>query len=108
MFVGFSNIQNIPTPILYLASLLGSPSPVILQTACALLTDNQTQTVPFGVTLPNVPSIVIIVILVPAGGTAFVVGGNVVRGSITATGFDVTLSGNPGDATHQICWIAIA
>jgi len=80
---------------------------MIVNTGSAFLTNNQTQTISFGATLGSAPSRVLISFTVTAGGTAALITGDVVAGTITTTGFNITLFGAPGNTTDKIDWIAI-
>ena len=74
----------------------------------AALANVQTQTVAFSAAVTVAPSMILYGFLVPAGGVAAIIQGDIVVGTITTTGFDITLTGLPGDALHKICFIAFS
>jgi hypothetical protein len=94
------NLQNWPTLQQWVAAL----GKVIVASGLATIPDSDLVVIPFGATLAAPPSLILIVFYMPSGTT--VMSGDVVQGTITTTQFQVQMQSNPGDAIHQIGFVA--
>ncbi len=65
------------------------------------------QVIAFGQTFSAPPSFVAYWFTMPSG-VSTIIGGNLVDGSVTDTGFSIVLDSLPGDILHKIGWAAFS